>query len=130
MCANKVHDKTSILLARANDDYDTATLSGLPETAFGQHVQAAIEKFFKALLWELSNSFPYSHDLELLAGLLTKAGEDIPSLPIRLAQLTDYAMEIRYEDISQFEPLDRQICLSAIEIIRSFVKARVTQLNS
>jgi HEPN domain-containing protein len=121
--------KASIFLDCAKDDLDTLLLPGIPERSFGQHAQASIEKYLKALIFEHGIEPPYTHDLDTLVDILSKFGEKIPVTTINVDTLTDYALGIRYEDISLFSVLDRPACTEAVQTIRDYVELRIKQLN-
>ena len=121
---------TAALLQRAADDECTLHLGGLPEVPFGQHAQGAVEKLLKALIHERGQKYPYTHDLDVLVVKLTILGESLPTLPIALGDLTDYAMTLRYEDSGQLPPpLDRRACIDTVELLRVHVASRIQALN-
>jgi hypothetical protein len=121
---------TAALLQRAADDEATLHLPGLPEVPFGQHAQGAVEKLLKALINERGQKYPYTHDLDVLALKLTLLSESLPTLPMALGDLTDYAMTLRYEGSGQLPPpLDRRVCLEAVELLRVHVAGRIQALS-
>ena len=121
---------TAALLQRAADDEATLHLPGLPEVPFGQHAQGAVEKLLKALIHEHNQRYPYTHDLDVLVVKLGILGEPLPTLPMVLGNLTDYAMTLRYEDSGQLPPpLDRRACIDTVELLRVHVTARIQALN-
>lgn len=123
-------EHTTGLLERAADDEATMRLAGIPEVPFGQHAQAAVEKLLKALINEFGQSYPLTHDLKKLTGKLTDLGETLPATPILIGSLTQYSMDLRYEESSQLPPpLDRQACFDTVEIIRTHVEARLRALG-
>ena len=74
-------DRAQGLLAMARKDFDA--LRGMRDNAlfadeiFGFHAQQAIEKLLKAWLAACSVSFPLTHDLSRLLGLLEENGGDV-----------------------------------------------------
>jgi len=73
--------------AESEGPYDTACF----------HVQQAIEKWLKGFLAFRNRPIPRTHDLEELASQCVDL-EDNLELPIaRLAELSDYAVQIRYD---------------------------------
>ena len=121
---------TVALLQRAADDESTLYLGGLPEVPFGQHTQGAVEKLLKALIHEHGQKYSYTHDLDVLVVKLTILGESLPTLPVALSDLTDYAMTLRYEDDGQLPPpLDRRACIDTVELLRGYVTGRIQALN-
>ena len=79
---------------------DLLTLQGMtasvPEEAFGFHVQQAAEKSFKAWLALRGETYPLTHNLELLLDRLADQG--VATKPFQqLIGYTPYAVEFRYE---------------------------------
>ena len=58
--------------------------------------QQAVEKAIKARLIVLNIDFPYVHDLARLLSLLEEAGECVPEIVRKSADLTPYAVLTRY----------------------------------
>lgn len=121
---------TDTLLKRADDDAAILHMPGVPEIPFGQHSQAAIEKLLKALLNEKRGTFQRVHDLNFLAAELKSLGELLPSLPLVLGTLNDYATSLRYDDPGNTPPLDRQACVETVRLIRAHVVARIQALEA
>ena len=85
--------------------------AGVPDESFGFHVQQAAEKAFKAWLCLLGETYPLTHNLEALMGLL--AAQGIATPPFRtLIPYTPYAVEFRCEGVSSNTgPIDREEAL-------------------
>jgi HEPN domain-containing protein len=60
------------------------------------HCQQSIEKYFKALLEELGQHIPKTHDLERLLNLLVGHYPLLNSVRRSLKTITTYAVETRY----------------------------------
>ncbi len=60
------------------------------------HAQQSAEKYLKALLVVKQNSFPKTHDLEILNDLCSQTGIDLNLNDDELDELTSYAVQIRY----------------------------------
>lgn len=118
------------LLIKASEDESALSANGLSESILGFHAQQAIEKLIKALLSSLSVPFQLTHDLEKLRALLTAAGESLPTTPLSLSDLTDYAVVYRYDLLFQFVPPDRQDLIETVRLIREHVAARIAALSS
>ena len=91
---------TARLMVESNGPYDTACF----------HAQQAVEKYLKGLLAFRGEPFHRTHNLEELQHL----GEALPAWPLAgldLAQLSSYAVEVRYD--FEFWP-DRQTAQEAI----------------
>ena len=105
---------------------DLLTLQGMtasvPEEAFGFHVQQAAEKSFKAWLALLGETYPLTHNLELLLDLLAAQGV-AAKLFQKLIGYTPYAIEFRYEGIdSSTEAIDREGVLALVEVLLERVR--------
>ena len=88
------------------------------------HCQQAIEKYLKALLQELSISFPKTHDLEDLLDLLGPHASTLNRLRRRLDALTVFAVEYRYP-IARATTRQMQAALRTMERARTEVRARL-----
>lgn len=63
-------------------------------------------------------SFPYTHDLARLLGLIEKS-EEVPERIREAARLTDYAVETRYPGVS--EPVEQEEYEEAIKLAENVV---------
>lgn len=78
------------------------------EEIFGFHAQQAAEKSIKAWLSLIGRSYPRTHDLGALLELLAVPRESFPAEAWELLELTDFAVQLRYESFEyDDEPLDR-----------------------
>ena len=78
------------------------------EEIFGFHGQQAAENSVKAWLSLIGRTYPRTHDLSALLELLAVPREDVPSEAWELVELTDFAVQLRYESFEyDDEPLDR-----------------------
>ncbi len=67
---------------------------------------------------------PFTHDLVPLLKLLNQAGIDID--PYRdLARLTDFALQIRYDDQPELQNLDRPIWNNRVEALLASIEAQL-----
>lgn len=98
------------LLRRAVADVKALTNMRDPEkfddNIYGFHAQQAVEKLLKAWLACLGKSYPFRHDLGELVAALDEAGEDTLTV-WPLADLTPFAVQLRYDDIELDSSLDR-----------------------
>lgn len=100
---------------------DLRALAGMMDSTtfadaiFGFHAQQTIEKCLKAMLSSGGVRYPRTHDLETLAGLLREQGQVLPDVIRELIDLTDFAVQFRYEAWEETveRPLDR------LELVRS-----------
>lgn len=121
---------TAALLQRAADDESTLHLGGLAEVPFGQLRKGLLRNCLKlsstsagkSILTRMISTFSWSSS--------RSSGESLPTLPVTLGDLTDYAMTLRYEDDGQLPPpLDRRACIDAVELLRVHVTGRIQALN-
>jgi HEPN domain-containing protein len=108
------------LLARKASADATAmrTLSGSSEISdeiVGFHAQQAVEKWLKALMALRGIRQVRIHDIERLAEIVEKDGIELPVDRDRLSELTQYAVPLRYEDLLDAEPLDREATSALVE---------------
>lgn len=96
--------------------------AGVPEEAFGFHVQQAAEKSFKAWLALRGATYPLTHNLELLLDRLADQGVAMEPFE-QLSGYTPYAVEFRYEGInSSTEEIDRERALALVEALLERVR--------
>ncbi len=94
----------------------------VPDESFGFHVQQAAEKSFKACLALLGETYPLTHNLELLLDLLSIHGLD--TKPFReLSGYTPYAVEFRYGGVdSSTSPINREDALTLVQSLLEHVQ--------
>lgn len=61
------------------------------------HAQQAVEKYLKAVLALSGRPIARTHDLEVLHAECLTVGISLPLDPFRLATLTPYAVQLRYD---------------------------------
>ncbi len=92
---------------------------------FGFHVQQAAEKLLKAWLALLGETYPLTHDLELLFDLLQKRGIAASQFQT-LTEYTPYAVQFRYEAAGvDATPVDREDGLCLVETLLAQVQLRL-----
>jgi HEPN domain-containing protein len=110
--ARSSRDLADVLLRRAQDDATAVAEFGanqrIADSVIGLHAQQAIEKSLKAVMAVREVVVPRTHDLDLLAERIEADGLQLPVERDRLAELTAYAGPLRYEDLLDAEPLDRE----------------------
>ena len=93
----------------------------------GFHAQQAIEKWLKAVLASRSVDFEYTHDLRHLIAL-AGIGEDEAPFDLREAvDLTEYAVPLRYEDLLDAEPLDRDATVNLVEEVGNWAVVQFSE---
>ena len=103
--------------------------AGVPEEAFGFHVQQAAEKSFKAWLALRGETYPLTHNLESLLDRLADQG--VATGPFqKLIRYTPYAVEFRYEGIdSSTEAIDRAGVLALVEVLLERVRREFPEVE-
>jgi HEPN domain-containing protein len=91
------------------------------------HAQQAVEKYFKTLLALHEQAIPRTHDVEELARLCEALDSSLKAelLSLNLAELSDYAVILRYD--SEFWP-EREVAQSAADLaatVRLLVLSRL-----
>ena len=121
-------------LKKAHNDLITAKsvleISDGPTDTPCFHSQQAIEKAFKALLTIMNIQFERVHDLVPLYDAIIKFLPEISDLREDIAEISSYAVEIRYPIFSD-EPSreDSEKSLKIAENIVSYVENYITKLN-
>ena len=103
--------------------------AGAPVESFGFHVQQAAEKALKAWLALLGETYPLTHSIETLLGLLDDRGAAVE--PFRsLIDYTPYAVEFRYVGVDpDAEPIDRESALATVEALVEQVGCQSTDVE-
>lgn len=99
----------------------------IADDAVGFHAQQAIEKWLKAVIASRSEDFEYTHDLRHLI-VRAKLDPREPNQPFDIRQtinLTEYAVPLRYEDLLDAEPLDRESTVSLVEEVGRWAKDEI-----
>jgi HEPN domain-containing protein len=104
--------KAAILSRKAAADATAVReLAGNPEITdeiIGFHAQQAVEKWLKAVMASRGLEEARIHDIGRLLQLLGKDDSDLPENSAELDELTIYAVPMRYDELLDTEPLDRQ----------------------
>jgi HEPN domain-containing protein len=110
------------LLARKAQEDAVAVreLAANPEIAdgiIGFHAQQAIEKWLKAVMAARGIQEARIHDIGRLLQLLEQDGVKPPEAADQLDELTIYAVPLRYDELLDAEPLDRQATVRLREAV-------------
>lgn len=112
-------DLAALLARKAQEDATVVREFGanpdISDGIIGFHAQQAIEKWLKAAMALHGIRQARIHDLGRLLQILEKEGVALPENASRLDELTIYAVPLRYDDLLDAEPLDRE---DAEQIIR------------
>lgn len=124
-------DLAKVLARKAEGDAKVARKLApdfdIDDEAVGFHAQQAIEKWLKAVMALRGLEEARIHDLGRLLEILDGAGIDLPSSADRLDDLSIYAVPLRYADLLDAEPLDRQGTIRLIEEVGGWA---ATQLGA
>jgi HEPN domain-containing protein len=105
-------DLAKVLARKAEGDAKVARKLApdpdIDDEAVGFHAQQAVEKWLKAVMALHCLEEARIHDLGRLLEILGSAGLDTPPCADRLDDLSIYAVPLRYADLLDAEPLDRE----------------------
>ena len=87
----------------------------ISDEIIGFHAQQAVEKWLKAVMAKLGLQQQRTHDIDQLCRVLEEQGVELPAPRLRLAELTDFAVPLRYEDLLDAEPFDRRGVTTLVE---------------
>lgn len=93
-------------------------LAGNPQITdeiVGFHAQQAIEKWLKAVLAARGMPEARIHDIGRLLQLLEKDGAELPAAAEQLDELSIYAVPLRYDELLDAEPLDREAVVALVD---------------
>jgi HEPN domain-containing protein len=114
-------DLAALYAKKASNDAtaarEFADNSEISDEIIGFHAQQAVEKWLKAVMATLNLPQQRTHDIDQLGRLLEDNGVDLPVPRPHLAELTDFAVPLRYEDLLDAEPLDRQATVALVDQI-------------
>jgi HEPN domain-containing protein len=111
-------DRAAVLARKADGDEKAMRLlaanSEIDDESVGFHAQQAIEKRLKAVLAANDVPFELKHPLGPLLELLVNAGIEAPPGADWMDELTIYAVPMRYEQLLDAEPLDRDAVVTLV----------------
>lgn len=113
--------RARMLLRLSRNDADVLKFA-VEDRIAGFHAQQSIEKAMKAILTICGVDYPFIHSLPQLADMI--AGQDIalPKTPYRFADLTEYAVSLRYDEPPEPRELDRGQLSETTEIFLAFAE--------
>jgi HEPN domain-containing protein len=91
----------------------------------GFHAQQAIEKWLKAVLVFNGVRFKWRHDLGRLVELLAEGDLGRPPGADWLDELTIYAVPMRYDELLDVEPLDRDSVVALVAAVGTWASDRL-----
>jgi HEPN domain-containing protein len=92
----------------------------ISDEIIGFHAQQAVEKWLKAVMAKIGLPQQRTHDIDQLGRLLEEQGVELPVPRSRLAELTDFAVPLRYEDLLDAEPLDRRAAVALVDEVANW----------
>lgn len=111
--------EAAILARKArNDATAMRELAGNPEISdeiVGFHAQQAVEKWLKAALGSKGVDFEYTHDLRRLVAEVEAAIGEFPFEIAGVVALTEHAVPMRYDEMLDAEPLDRDATVALVD---------------
>ncbi len=117
--ARKAEGDSKVLrLLAPNDD--------IGDDAVGFHAQQAVEKWLKAVIANRGEDFEFTHDLHRLVMLASHGTGDLPFDVDLILALTQYAVPLRYEDLLDAQPLDRNATVALVEQVGQWATAQLS----
>ena len=112
-------DVSEVLSRKAQGDAKVLRLLApndeIGDDAVGFHAEQAIEKWLKAVIASRGEDFEFTHDLHRLAMLASHGTGELPFDVDLVLTLTQYAVPLRYEDLLDAQPLDRDATVTLVE---------------
>jgi HEPN domain-containing protein len=99
--------------------------SEISDEIVGFHAQQAVEKWLKAVITSRSEDFEYTHDLHRLVMLASGGSGELPFDVDGVIALTQYAVPLRYEDLLDAEPLDREATVALMDAVGRWAEAEL-----
>jgi HEPN domain-containing protein len=104
--------EAAVLARKAGDDAEAmqwlASKPDISDEIIGFHAQQAVEKWLKSVLGSRGIAFEYTHDLHRLITEVTTAVGEFPFDTPEVVALTEHAVPLRYDELLDTEPLDRE----------------------
>jgi len=99
----------------------------IADSIIGFHGQQAVEKWLKAVMAVRGVRQTRIHDIDRLAGMLEDDGAELPLDRDRLDELTVYAVPLRYDELLDAEPLDREATMTLVDEVGKWADAQLDQ---
>lgn len=114
-------EEDETILFKVIDDPEVA------DTSIGFHAQQGIEKIIKSLLTAKGVNYRKTHDISQLISVLEKSGCNVPEKFMDLDLLTEYAGNLRYDDIED-ENLDREQIKTSLKSFKKWALSEIDEL--
>jgi HEPN domain-containing protein len=122
--------EAAVLARKAEDDTKAmqwlASKSEISDEIIGFHAQQAVEKWLKAVLGSREIAFEYTHDLHRLITEVTTAVGEFPFDTPEVVALTEHAVPLRYDEILDTEPLDREAVVRLVEEVGEWADSQLS----
>jgi HEPN domain-containing protein len=122
-------EEAAILAGKAKADaLAMRELAGNPQISddiVGFHAQQAVEKWLKAVIGASGARFEYTHDLRHLVELAKAAAGEFPFEIGEVIALTEYAVPLRYDELLDSEPLERERTVKLVDDVEEWATAIV-----
>ncbi|HEX3735715.1 MAG TPA: HEPN domain-containing protein [Solirubrobacterales bacterium] len=86
----------------------------IADSIIGFHSQQAVEKWLKGVMASRGLKQTRTHDIDRLLEVLADDGCELPPAGVRLDELTQYAVPLRYDQLLDAEPLDRRATVALV----------------
>ncbi len=106
-----------------------AANSQIADSIIGFHAQQAVEKWLKAVMALRGMRQTRIHDIDRLAAMLEEDGAELPVGRDRLDELTQYAVPLRYDELLDAEPLDRESTAALVEEVGRWASAQLAEAS-
>lgn len=106
---------------------DLAGNPDIPDEIVGFHTQQAIEKWLKAIIAGRGETFEHTHDLRRL---LLLAAHDLGEVQFdvdAVIALTQFSVPLRYEDLLDAEPIDRDAAVALVDQVGRWAETRLSE---
>lgn len=122
-----------VLARKAEDDANAmhmlALNSEISDEIIGFHAQQAVEKWLKAVLGSRGIEFEYTHDLHHLIAEVMAAVGKFPFETPEVVALTEHAVPLRYDELLDTEPLDREATIALVDEVGEWAATELHLTN-
>ena len=127
-------DELAALLARkAAEDAvalrELAPNAEIADSILGFHAQQAVEKWLKTVIASRGVDFEYTHDLRHLIAVAEEACGDFPFDTPTVIVLTEYAVPLRYDELLDAEPINREATVKLVDGIGLWANSMLRTSN-
>lgn len=121
--------EAAVLARQAKDDAKAMQLLApnpeISDEIIGFHAQQAVEKWLKSVLGSWGVEFEYTHDLHRLIAEVTAAVGEFPFDTPEVVALTEHAVPLRYDEILDTEPLNREATVALVDEVSRWAEAQL-----